>query len=162
MPHCNVADRRRKTPKKLLRHLFLDKDYLERGAALAVERQAPRQAFFDRQVEIGIGQDDGRIFGLQPEYGTKPMQFRVPLLKRICRPAGTDERQHFTWPLAISGGVTFRPSPKIMLITPGGNDSRNAFMSGLKRRTPWRGGFITTVFPMIRAGIRVVNVSFNG
>ena len=54
------------------------------------------------------------------------------------------------------------PSPLTILTTPGGKHSAKQARSGAWQRAPKRGSFTTTVLPMARAGIRVVNVSFSG
>ena len=60
------------------------------------------------------------------------------------------------------GDAISLPLPKIILTTPGGNDSLKAFNSGAINKTPCLAGLNIAVFPMIIAGINNANVSFNG
>ena len=65
-------------------------------------------------------------------------------------------------PDSTMGPATSRPSPLMMLTTPGGKASAKHSSRGAWQSSPNRGSLATTGLPMTNAGMRVVKVSFKG
>jgi len=87
----------------------MNKDDLDGGASLAVERQAAGDTLFHRLFQIGIGQDDGWILRLKPQGHPQAMGPWMNLLQAVgglARAASVS-----ILPEAINGGVRDRPAP---------------------------------------------------
>ena len=59
----------------------VNKDDLDRRASLAVVRGCPEQTLLDRQVEIGVLQDDGRVLGFEAKNAPQTVGPRVLVLE---------------------------------------------------------------------------------
>jgi hypothetical protein len=68
----------------------MDEDELDRRAALAVEAERAGQAP-DGQVDIGVGQDDRRVLGVEAEDAAQAVRLRMLLLEDVRRARGPDE-----------------------------------------------------------------------
>src|SRR4051794_22438015 len=68
-------------------------DHLDRGAALAIERQGAEQALLYRKLNIGIWQDDCGILRVEPEYRAQPVRLRVLFFQMVRDLAGTYQGQ---------------------------------------------------------------------
>ena len=66
------------------------------------------------------------------------------------------------FPVFMIGDAISLPLPKIILTTPGGNDSLKASNNGAIKRTPCLAGLNIAVLPIMIAGINKANVSFRG
>ena len=68
-------------------------DDLQRGAALSVETPGALHTLTHGGVEVGVGEDDGWIFGLQPQHLTHTVGLGMLGNQRIAALAVADERE---------------------------------------------------------------------
>ncbi|MCY1547951.1 hypothetical protein D9M68_840350 [compost metagenome] len=72
-------------------HLLVDEEDLQRGTALAVERQRAGEGLADRVVQVDPGQDDAGVLRIQAEGGTQAVRAWVQLLQVAGDLVGADE-----------------------------------------------------------------------
>ena len=85
--------------------------HLERRAALAVERQRAQQALLDRELDVGVGQDDRGVLGVEAQDGPQAVRLGRQLLEVIGDLARADQGQHVDLARASSSGTTTEPLP---------------------------------------------------
>ena len=61
---------------------------------LAVEAECSRKCLIHRQVEVGIGEGDSRIFGIEAQHGAQAVAMRVQPLEVVGTLVGSDKREH--------------------------------------------------------------------
>ena len=74
MPTFSLRELLGEAAQERLDDRLMHDQHLERGAALAVERQRAEQALLDRELDIGIGQDDGGVLGVEPQDGAQAVE----------------------------------------------------------------------------------------
>ncbi|MNO92592.1 hypothetical protein D3C76_841730 [compost metagenome] len=75
-------------------HRFVDEQNLQRGAALAVERQGAGDRLFHGVVEVDLGQHDARVLGVQAERRAQAVRARMKFLQVAGGLVGADEGEH--------------------------------------------------------------------
>ncbi len=68
-------------------------DDLDSRATLAVEAKRASHAFHHSQINVGVGQNNGRVLGLKAKTTTQPVRARMRPLQRIGRLRRPDERE---------------------------------------------------------------------
>ena len=99
-------------------------------APLAVKRQRAQEAFRHRQLQVGVRQNNGRVFGLQAQNRAQTVGLGMSLFQFIRRLAGADKGQHVNFTGAHEWGGDL-PSPAVDRIDySGGKESRKASRRG--------------------------------
>jgi hypothetical protein len=120
-------------------------------ASLTVKRQGTGHTLTHGQIQVGVGQHNSRVVGIQAQYRFQAMRFGVHLFQRRRTAVGANEREHINlaalhqWADGIAaaaknnidhtGGERFLESLQQRAINQGFGDGHSALLAKLLRNT---------------------------